>query len=589
MKSKPKEIVILAAQEISFARALASNDTNMRERALKKLKKWLTSRSERKQEFTEEGFMRICKGLFYCIYMSDKPLPQEDCVEAVSHLVHCFKTFDESLMFIRCFFQSVSHSWFGLDGHRMDKYLMLVRRFLRQTFECVYKLDWEKEKVERLSKELSTSFSMAPLGLLLHLTDIYMEELAKVGRGELKPETTLELIKPFVEVMSKSTDSRLLLQITNNIFLYLLRQSEEGVKHSIKFQAWKQLGFPGGDIDLMEEVEQDSDQEMEQDIEERQTALDARAGNVDVELPEIAFDVRSIANYLNSIKQNKGITTKFRKQINHIVNKYSKFSSGKYPLGLHKYELVENDDDDEIVEEAAEKLLQFEDESIDSFKRNKKRQKASEWEVSLMETEIEVPSEPPSLNGSWVVSDSLNKEERKVSKKTQKSIKVTEDSSLLKKDQAVVENGLKNEESSSKRAKKKRGNSQNSNDKMDKTNDWGDCSWDFPTENESEIVIQPKRKKQAQTKTPKTPNSMKILTTNVTSLKEMTPGSAKKVEFVLNKNTSQEEREYMKTIKKKPSIPFDANKKPTQGVLKSTPYQSPVNPFYKFYKTKTKS
>ena len=63
----------------------------------------------------------------------------------------------------------------------------------------------------------------------------------------------------------------------------------------------------------------------------------------------------------------------------------------------------------------------------------------------------------------------------------------------------------------------------------------------------------------------------------------LTPGNSgsKKVEFVLARNTAQEVKEYKKMVKSNSKIPFSAEKKPVQGVLKSTPVSSPINPFYK--------
>lgn len=41
------------------------------------------------------------------------------------------------------------------------------------------------------------------------------------------------------------------------------------------------------------------------------------------------------------------------------------------------------------------------------------------------------------------------------------------------------------------------------------------------------------------------------------------------------------ESEYFQTLRENPEIPYDANKEPPRGVLKPSPYSSPVNPFYK--------
>jgi len=41
------------------------------------------------------------------------------------------------------------------------------------------------------------------------------------------------------------------------------------------------------------------------------------------------------------------------------------------------------------------------------------------------------------------------------------------------------------------------------------------------------------------------------------------------------------------SVRRSPGIPFDAKKKPGQGVLKPCPVGSPVNPFYELNKKKS--
>ena len=50
---------------------------------------------------------------------------------------------------------------------------------------------------------------------------------------------------------------------------------------------------------------------------------------------------------------------------------------------------------------------------------------------------------------------------------------------------------------------------------------------------------------------------------------------------MLQRNTAQHTSEYFQQIRKSPAIPYDANRKPRAGVLKSSPLPSPINPFYR--------
>lgn len=69
--------------------------------------------------------MRLWKGLFYCMWMSDKPLIQEELAESLSKIVHCFKTKDVILLYILCTLKTLGIEWFGIDQYRLDKFCMV--------------------------------------------------------------------------------------------------------------------------------------------------------------------------------------------------------------------------------------------------------------------------------------------------------------------------------------------------------------------------------------------------------------------------------------------------------------------------------
>lgn len=47
-------------------------------------------------------------------------------------LLDAFSTEESALLFIKCFFITMGREWFGIDKWRMDKFMMMARRFLRQ-------------------------------------------------------------------------------------------------------------------------------------------------------------------------------------------------------------------------------------------------------------------------------------------------------------------------------------------------------------------------------------------------------------------------------------------------------------------------
>lgn len=44
--------------------------------------------------------------------------------------------------YFRAFMETVRREWFGIDRLRLDKFMMLVRKFVQQTFVHLRRLDW---------------------------------------------------------------------------------------------------------------------------------------------------------------------------------------------------------------------------------------------------------------------------------------------------------------------------------------------------------------------------------------------------------------------------------------------------------------
>lgn len=78
--------------------------------------------------------MRLWKGLFYCMWMSDKPLVQEELAEELGSLVHCFPDAKVGLQFFRTFLDTMVAEFNKLDSWRMDKFMMVLDCFISLLF-----------------------------------------------------------------------------------------------------------------------------------------------------------------------------------------------------------------------------------------------------------------------------------------------------------------------------------------------------------------------------------------------------------------------------------------------------------------------
>lgn len=340
--------------ETQFAQKLSANDKKDRDRAIKKLKKWLGARES---AFPEQDMMRIWKGLFYCYWMSDKPLVQEELAENISSMVSSFQTTDNSLVFVTCFAKTFQREWFGIDRWRMDKTMMFVRRFLRHVFKLMAAKSWEEELVKATTDIFRNTVVMSPesdnssLGFQLHFTDVFLEELAKVGGESLSSSVVMTFIQPWVELVTTSKDKRLREHAEERIFNHLLRQSDPGIEYQMEEDGvGEEEGMELGSDGESDEGEEDESMEGgdEEDGDKKDTvteedaedgAEDPRAGCVDVFIPQMSVEYSKLGEELFKLGSGDKVGHHNREALYRISKKFKDVSDNIFPLGPNLDEL----------------------------------------------------------------------------------------------------------------------------------------------------------------------------------------------------------------------------------------------------------
>lgn len=104
-------------------------------------------------------------------WMSDKPLVQQALASELAELVLTITTTSLSLTFLDMFWETIVREWNGIDRlrcasmlyalfvltslHRMDKYYMLVRRFVNASLRLLIRSNWEADAIERYNTILT--------------------------------------------------------------------------------------------------------------------------------------------------------------------------------------------------------------------------------------------------------------------------------------------------------------------------------------------------------------------------------------------------------------------------------------------------
>ncbi|XP_043215038.1 ribosomal RNA processing protein 1 homolog A-like [Amphibalanus amphitrite] len=370
--------------EIKFAQKLAGNEKEGRDKALRKLKKWIQLKAcqdSSDSAFTELELLKLWKGLFFCMWMSDKPLVQEQLAEELSQLVHVFPHRQDGVTFCRTFFTTMAREWHGIDVIRREKYMMLVRRLLRQTLALLLPAAaGGGGSLPRLVALCEESFARRedpatlPLGLQLHLVEIFLEEVAKVAGDRLTEDDMEQLLAPFVQVLKVTKQSALRGTITDSVFYHLMRQSDVGIAHDAIVNGETLGDDSDDDNDEAEDSDGGSDGE---DSPSGDPVLDPRAGGVDVTLPQLSVDYGRLADSLTAAGAEPSVRQKNRTALYRLAQQFRDLSEGEYPLALKIPDNIDSDSDLSDEDLAAAVLrLQSTKKNLnkDSRKNQKKRQ-----------------------------------------------------------------------------------------------------------------------------------------------------------------------------------------------------------------------
>ncbi|XP_016419584.1 ribosomal RNA processing protein 1 homolog A [Sinocyclocheilus rhinocerous] len=330
--------------EIVFAQKLASNEKPVRSRALVKLRKYISARSETAEENGNPFQAQVEK---------------EELSTKISRLLHSFRTLDSQFLYLKTFLQTMKREWNGIDRLRMDKYFQLVRFVFREVFEMLKRQQWESrlvsEFLQLFSAQLLHSSSAAPAGFLLHALDLYLTELALVGSAELTAEQNHTFIEPFFKTMAKTKDRVLLKAIGSNIFNTIVDQvpyAIEDLQRELRQSA---------ELDSSEEPENQQDtgetktealsesSRKTQDCDEEEYLLSdgMDASDDDTCGPVLQFDYGAIADRLFEVASHSNIQSFNRAKIYKFVKIFRDLSEGVFPQDeVEKVSTDEDDDDD---------------------------------------------------------------------------------------------------------------------------------------------------------------------------------------------------------------------------------------------------
>ncbi|QPC71409.1 hypothetical protein HYE68_002161 [Fusarium pseudograminearum] len=173
----------MASQEaqMPFIRNLASSDRKLRTASLETLTTFLSSRSS----LSDIDAQKLWKGLFYALWMTDRPLPQQRLATDLANLLFTLKPVC-AIPWLRAFWTVLGLQWTGIDVLRLEKFLLLVRRVFASHVRFLREREWKDGDVEAIVGVLAEfpfdkegDMRKNPVGIRLHALDIWVDELER--------------------------------------------------------------------------------------------------------------------------------------------------------------------------------------------------------------------------------------------------------------------------------------------------------------------------------------------------------------------------------------------------------------------------
>ncbi|CAI8587073.1 unnamed protein product [Vicia faba] len=201
---------------------LHSSQKHSRDKALR-----ILLNSWRSQQILPQNIAKkLWKGLFYCVYHSDNSLVQADLIDRIASHLSTFRHLPLALQYFSTFFLTMRREWSGIDSLRLDKFYLLIRRFISSFLYLLYKNSWNLDLVNLFVNCLDKSTFSAKdrfvqgNGVNYHVASVFLQEVKPFLPVKL---SVLEaLFRPFFSAVAKLRDKVLLGKIKSGFFNVLL-------------------------------------------------------------------------------------------------------------------------------------------------------------------------------------------------------------------------------------------------------------------------------------------------------------------------------------------------------------------------------
>ncbi|KAL9654297.1 hypothetical protein ABK040_010328 [Willaertia magna] len=234
---------------VQLTKDCAATDDSIRFSALEKLPSVLKTLNfhERDLETNFIDFRKLWKGVLYGFWLCDGVFKQHEMAKLMSELIFSIVNLNVEnpeelpISFLRAFYDELYEVWSRLDKHRMDKYLMLIRKVTQQNFVFLnkylhYSTDAVEEYLTHILKEgIFDNFERISFSTIqIHIIEMFLLEIVRYGGPQedndedyhLNEDVLMEFISFFIEHFAKTIHSGVIKSYKEDLFNLLLQYEE---------------------------------------------------------------------------------------------------------------------------------------------------------------------------------------------------------------------------------------------------------------------------------------------------------------------------------------------------------------------------
>jgi ribosomal RNA-processing protein 1 len=97
------------------------------------------------------------------MWMSDKPLVQQELASALAKIAVEFENQQNTLGYLQAFWMTMAREWHGIDYLRLDKFYFLCRQMITGTLKWLRSNQWSPELIRQCNRLLSAKENYGPL------------------------------------------------------------------------------------------------------------------------------------------------------------------------------------------------------------------------------------------------------------------------------------------------------------------------------------------------------------------------------------------------------------------------------------------